>query len=165
MGVFIHLRASLGAAAAGHTCGKHVVFLLSQVVCLMVLSTLFGQPFFGQSMITAMLHVLSRATPRQKVKWIVFTVPYWFLPYGLMIGDVLQAQSGMAAIPHLIGIASGHFYQFHKFVWPKKGGEDWLAAPGFLVRRLDPDAKDSSRESVNKALKSRKKRKGRKLGS
>jgi membrane associated rhomboid family serine protease len=48
------------------------------------------------SMITAMLHVLSRFMPHQKVKWVIFTVPYSALPYGLMTTDVLQAQSAMA---------------------------------------------------------------------
>lgn len=143
---------------------QHFVFLMSQVFGLTFLSSLTGQPFFGQSMITAMLHVLSRAMPHQKVKWLIFTVPYWSLPYGLMASDVLQAQSAMAALPHILGIVSGHFYHFHKFIWPKKGGEDWLVAPDFLVRRLDPDSKDAARESVSKALKGRKKNKGRKLG-
>jgi derlin-1 len=145
---------------------QHLVFLFSQVVVLSILSLLVGQPFFAASVITAMLHVLSRSMPHQKVKWLVFTVPYWALPYGLMASDVLQAQSAMAAMPHILGIISGHFYHYHKFIWPKMGGVDWLAAPGFLSRRFDPDAKkDAAKESVSKALKARKRNKGRKLGS
>ena len=133
---------------------------------LSVMSALVGQPFFAPSMITAMLHVLSRAMPHQKVKWLVFTVPYWSLPYGLMASDVLQSQSAMAALPHVLGILSGHFYQFHKFIWPRMGGEDWLVPPAFLQRRLDPNARidKSDSDAASKALKSRKK-KGRKLGS
>jgi Derlin-1 len=115
---------------------QHFMFLLSQLVVLSIFSVLTGQPFFASSMITAMLHVLSRSMPHQKVKWLVFTVPYWSLPYGLMATDVLQAQSAMAALPHVLGILSGHFYHFHKFVWPKMKGEDWLAAPEFVVNRL-----------------------------
>jgi derlin-1 len=145
---------------------QHLVFLLTQVMVLSMLSLLVGQPFFAPSVITAMLHVLSRSMPHQKVKWLIFTVPYWSLPYGLMASDVLQAQSAMAALPHVLGIVSGHFYHFHKFIWPKMGGTDWLAAPDFLVRRFDPDAKkDAAKESVSKALKARKRNKGRKLGS
>ena len=144
---------------------QHAVFLLTQIAFLSIVSLLVGQPFFASSMITAMLHVLSRAMPHQKVKWLIFTVPYWSLPYGLMATDVLQAQSPMAALPHIVGILSGHFYHFHKFVWPKEQGEDWLVAPDFLSRRLDPDAKDAGKESVSKALKARKRNKGRRLGS
>lgn len=154
---------------------QHFIFLLSQIVLLSIASALVGQPFFANSMITAMLHVLSRAMPHQKVKWLIFNVPYWSLPYGLMATDVLQAQSGMAALPHILGILSGHFYHFHKFVWPKmadSGGEDWLVAPDFVARRLDPDAaarenseSSSSSSSSQKTLKSRKRSKGRKLGS
>jgi derlin-1 len=145
---------------------QHVIFLLTQIAVLTVCSMIFGLPFFTSSVITAMLHVLSRSMPDQKVKWLIFTVPYWTLPYGLMLSDVLQAQSPAAALPHILGILSGHVYFFHKFVWPKQdGGEDWLIAPDFLSRRLDPDARlDDSREMLNKTIR-RKKGKGRKLGS
>jgi derlin-1 len=141
---------------------QHLVFLLSQLFILSIFSILTGQPFFASSMITAMLHVLSRSMPYQKVKWLVFTVPYWLLPYGLMATDVLQSQSAMAALPHILGILSGHFYHFFKFIWPKLGGEDWMAAPDILVNRLDPDAR-RLKESLTKAT--RKRSKGRKLGS
>mmetsp|Transcript_5954 Transcript_5954/g.9930 ORF Transcript_5954/g.9930 Transcript_5954/m.9930 type:complete len:329 (-) Transcript_5954:16-1002(-) len=143
---------------------QHLVFLISQVIMLSVLSVLFGQPFFTPSVITAMLHVLSRSMPNQKVKWLVFTVPYWALPYGLMATDVLQAGSPAAALPHVLGILSGHFYHFHKFIWPRMGGEDWLSAPDFLVTRFDPNAKKDTKAAVASALKNRKRGKGRKLG-
>jgi membrane associated rhomboid family serine protease len=145
---------------------QHLIFLLTQIVILTMFSALIGQPFFASSVITSMLHVLSRAMPHQKVKWLIFNVPYWSLPYGLMATDVLQAQSALAAVPHILGILSGHFYQFHKFVWPKIGGEDWLVAPDFVVRRLDPNARqDAAKGSIGKALKGRKRKKGRKLGT
>lgn len=145
---------------------QHLVFLITQVTMLSVLSVLFGLPFFTPCVITAMLHVLSRAMPSQNVKWLVFTVPYWSLPYWLMLTDVLQAGSPMAALPHVLGILSGHFYHFHKFIWPKLGGEDWLSAPNFLVNRLDPNArKETSKTGNNASSKTRKRGKGRKLGS
>lgn len=144
---------------------QHLVFLFTQIVLLSIWSALLGQPFFAPSIITAMLHVLSRSMPHEKVKWLVFTVPYWALPYGLMATDVLQAGSAMAAIPHILGIVSGHFYHFHKFIWPKMGGQDWLVAPDFLIERLDPSLKqDSKAAAVNSALKKRKRGKGHLLG-
>ena len=88
-----------------------------------------------------------------------------------MATDVLQAQSAMAAIPHILGILSGHVYQFHKFIWPKLNpgkNEDWLVAPAFIAKKLDPNYKspaDKAKESVSKALKGRKRQKGRRLGS
>lgn len=143
---------------------QHFIFLMVQIGLLTMTSILFGQPFFGPSVVTAMLHVLSRSMPHQKVKWLIFTVPYWSLPYGLMVSDVLQGGAG-AALPHVLGILSGHFYYFHKFVWPRMGGEDWLVAPAFLVRRLEGGHGDDDlgRKSVENALKHRKKGKGRKL--
>lgn len=146
---------------------EYLVFLFTQISLLTVFACVLGIPFFTQSVITGMLHVLSRAMPHQKVKWLVITVPYWTLPYGLMVTDVLQAQSAAAAIPHILGILVGHFYHFNRFIWPKTGGEDWLRAPDVLVAKLDPDAatKSAAKESIEKALQKRKRGKGRKLGS
>lgn len=145
---------------------QYLIFLLSQLCILTFFSILFRQPVFGNSVVTAMLHVLSRAMPHQQVRWLVMNIPYWSLPYAAMLADCLQAGSAAPALPHILGILSGHFYQFHKFVWPKVGGEDWLVAPDFLIERLDPNAAKTSaaKESLSKALKSRKRGKGKKLG-
>jgi hypothetical protein len=113
--------------------------------------------------------------PTQQVKWLIFTVPYWTLPYGLMASDVLQSGQVSSAIPHILGIVSGHVYHFHKVIWPKMDmGEDWLIAPDFLRRRLDVDYYNGSsgkgKESISNALKARKKKKkkngrwGKKVG-
>eukprot|EP00531_Pseudo-nitzschia_arenysensis_P019169 CAMPEP_0116151436 /NCGR_PEP_ID=MMETSP0329-20121206/20093_1 /TAXON_ID=697910 /ORGANISM="Pseudo-nitzschia arenysensis, Strain B593" /LENGTH=326 /DNA_ID=CAMNT_0003648043 /DNA_START=213 /DNA_END=1193 /DNA_ORIENTATION=+ len=146
---------------------EYLVFLATQIALLTMFSAILGIPFFTQSVITGMLHVLSRAMPHQKVKWLVITVPYWTLPYGLMASDVLQSKSAAAAMPHILGILVGHFYQFNRFIWPKTGGEDWLRAPDFLVNKLDPNSLDNSaaKESIKKALKKQKKSGGRKLGT
>ena len=143
---------------------QFLVFIMGQIGLLSVMSFLLGQPFFANSVLTAMLHILSRSFPSQKAKWLIFDVPYWTLPYGLMATDCLQAQNPMAAVPHVMGILSGHFYFFNKFLWPKMGGEDWLEAPAFLSRRLDPNAKDDARRSIDEAIRKRKKGQGRKLG-
>ena len=146
---------------------EYLLFLATQISLLTMFSSLLGIPFFTQSVITGMLHVLSRAMPHQKVKWLVITVPYWSLPYGLMVSDCLQAKSAAAAVPHILGILVGHFYQFNRFIWPKTGGEDWLRAPDFLVNKLDPDAaeKMTTKESIKRAPKKRNRSKGKKLGS
>lgn len=145
---------------------QHMLFLLVQISFLSVFSAFFGQPFFAQSVITSMLHVLSRSMPNQQVKWLIFTVPYWTLPYGLMASDVLQAGNAAAALPHVLGILSGHLYFFHKKVWPKmEGGEDWLIPPAFLTRIVEGGDKNKAKDSISTALKMRKKGKGKKLGS
>ena len=145
---------------------QHFIFLLLQITFLTSCASLLGIPFFTSSVITSMLHVLSRAMPNQQVKWLIFTVPYWTLPYGLMASDVLQSGQASSAIPHILGIVSGHVYHFHKVIWPKMDkGEDWLIAPDFLRSRLDADYYSSNngkgKESISNALKARKKRNGR----
>jgi len=149
---------------------QHFIFLLLQITFLTSCASLLGIPFFTSSVITSMLHVLSRAMPNQQVKWLIFTVPYWTLPYGLMASDVLQSGQASSAIPHVLGIVSGHVYHFHKVIWPKMDkGEDWLIAPDFLRSRLDADyyyngsssSNGKGKESISNALKARKKRNGR----
>merc|ERR1712176_695160 len=143
---------------------QFIVFLICQLVLLTGMSLLFSLPFYQDAMITAMLYVLSRAMPNKKVGWVVVTVPYWLLPYANMATDVLQTKSLSAMIPHIIGILSGHFYHFHKYIWPKTSGEDWLVAPDFLSRRLEPKSYgDGTKEVLTTALKGRKRKKGRKL--
>lgn len=145
---------------------QHLLFILVQIAFLSIFSAFFGQPFFAQSVITSMLHVLSRSMPNQQVKWLIFTVPYWSLPYGLMASDVLQAGNAAAALPHVLGILSGHLYYFHKKVWPKmEGGEDWLIPPAFLTRIVEGGDRSKAKDSISTALKMRKKGKGKKLGS
>lgn len=151
----------------GFGTAQFLVFILIQITFLAIFSAFFGQPFFAQSVITSMLHVLSRSMPKQMTKWLIFTVPYWTLPYGLMASDVLQAKGDMTvALPHVLGILTGHFFFFHRFVWPKAGGEDWLIPPDFLKRKLDGNgvARNKSKESVSNALKARKRGRGKKLG-
>lgn len=138
-----------------------LLFVTVQMGLLAVLAKLFMTPFFANSVITAMLHVLSRQEPFQKVKWLVFTVPYWTLPFGLMASDVLQQQSGAAALPHVMGIITGHFYHFHTKIWPRLGGSEWLVPPDWVRGTLDEDGVLKGTERKIK----RKRGKGVKLGS
>jgi len=146
---------------AAYGTAQHVLFLSVQLLLLSMMGSVFGQPFSGQALITAMLHVLSRSMPFQKVKWLVFTIPYWALPLGFMVSDVLQAQSAAAAVPHVLGMLAGHFYHFHKFIWPNLDrGEDWLNAPDFVVSTLENTSNKKKKKTMT-----RKKGKGRKLGN
>jgi Der1-like family len=144
---------------------NYLVFIVSQVVMLTFLSLLIGNPFFASSMITAMLWVYGRTDPDGETSWIVTRVPNWALPYCLMLSDCAQAQSLSAVVPHILGILSGHFFYFHRDIWPKIGGETWLEAPEAVVNMIDPASKSTAgKDAIAKALKARKKGKGKKLG-
>ncbi|GMH81766.1 hypothetical protein TrVE_jg5236 [Triparma verrucosa] len=136
-----------------------LAFLLSQVFLLSTLAGIFMTPFFANSVVTAMLHVLSRQLPHQNVKWLIFTVPYWTLPYGLLLSDVLQTQSPASATPHVMGILTGHVFYFFNTVWPKFGGKNWLEAPDFVKRKFDEDGIDRKEKRVK-----RKRGRGKVLG-
>lgn len=145
---------------------NYLVFLLSQIALLSVFSLFMGTPFFANSVVTGMLHVLSRTDPTRNVSLLVLKVPYWMLPYGLAFVDMLKAQSLSACVPHVLGILAGHFYFFHRKIWPKTGGEDWLDAPESFVKLMDPDASNNpGKSAIAKALKARKRGKGKKLGT
>jgi len=139
-----------------------LLFLSSQIILLSILASLFMTPFFGNSVITAMLHVVARQQPNEKVGWLVFKIPFWMLPFGTMVAEVLQQQSGAAALPHIMGIITGHFFHFHTKIWPAVGGKEWLIMPDFIKARLDEDGvlNDGERKKIK-----RKRGKGVKLGS
>lgn len=143
-----------------HGSAQHLILLLTQLVVLSSCCMLLGLPFFATPLITAVLHVLCRTDPHSKVRWFVIEVPFWLLPYGMAITDVCQQQTLTAAVPHILGMLTGHFYEFHKNIWPKVRGEDWLVAPGFVSAVLDPDSVENKADAPK-----RKRTKGRKLGS
>lgn len=141
---------------------QFLVFMATVVTLSGILSAFVGQPFITQAVISSMLHVLARTTPKEQVKWVVVNVALVWLPYLDAVADYFNAQGGFSAfIPHIIGILAGHFYFFHKVLWPKtENGQDWLIAPDFMVSIVD------GKDAVNKALKKTKRKGGgRKLGS
>ena len=151
------------ALEEAHGTAQHLVFMAVQLVLLTFLSPVLGQPYICTPLVASILHVVSRRDPESSVNWQLFRVPFWAFPILLAIGDILQSQSISAAIPYAMGILTGHFYLFHKDIWTKQGGEDWLQSPDFLVRTFDPDAKDA-KGALKSALR-RKRGKGRKLSS
>ena len=56
-------------------------------------------------------------------------IEYWLLPYVNAIVDALQAQSAAGAVPHVLGIFTGHVYHFFTCVWPAMGGKRYLTPP------------------------------------
>jgi Derlin-1 len=140
---------------------QFLVFMITQLVIISILATVLGQPFIGQAVITGMLHVLARSKPNEQVTWYIMRVPYFSLPYLNALADFFNAQGSFGAmIPHVIGILAGHFYFFHKTLWPAmENGEDWLVAPEFLEIIVD------GKEKVGGGNVKGKRKGGRKLGS
>ena len=152
------LETSCGTAQFG-------AFLAFQVALLAGLAgVVFRTPFFAQSVVTAMLHAVSREDPHKPVKWLLFSIPSWTLPFAFMAGDVLNAKSCGAAVPHIMGILTGHAYVFQKKVNVQMGGEDWLTAPEYLKRKFDVDGaerKNGSGEGESTMESIKRKRRGR----
>lgn len=137
---------------------QHAMFLLTQVVLLMGLATLTGYPSFARSLITASIYCCSRREPMRPME-VQFgvRVEYWLLPYVNMVIDCLQAQSASGAVPHVLGILTGHVYHFFSVVWPKMGGKRYLAAPGLLEAAVNgksapsPKKKQAAKPAAKKA--------------
>lgn len=141
---------------------QFLVFMATIIGMSSLLSAVLGQPFTATAVSAGMLHVLARTTPDERVQWYVMKVPYVFLPYLNALADFFNAQGSVGAlVPHIIGILAGHFYFFHKTLWPAmENGQDWLNAPDFLVEYID------GKDAVNKTLKKAKRKGvGRTLGS
>jgi len=118
---------------------QHCMFLLVQMVLLMGLAAVTGYPSFARSLITASIYCCSRRQPMRPME-VQFGVriEYWLLPYVNMVIDCLQAQSAAGAIPHVLGILTGHVYHFFSVIWPKMGGKRYLSAPGIIADAYKP---------------------------
>lgn len=141
-----------------------IYFWVSQVVWVSLWNLILGIPFSAPSIATALLYVASRQEPGKEMRWLMFRVPLLYMPVCWMAADVLQAQSIMAAIPHLVGVLTGHAYHFVRFIWPRLKGEqelDWLEAPVWLKQYVDEGYEGEQTKRPRKLNK----RKGRKLGS
>ena len=141
------------------------VFMMTQLVVLSVLGLTLGLPQIAQSMISATIYCCSRQNPFAEIQWqFGLQLKYWMLPFGLMAVEVLQGQAQMsAAIPHMLGILSGHFYHFFTEVWPRVSGSRsgaWFEAPSVLRSRLDDGIRRHTASQAKPAKSVR-----RKLGS
>ncbi len=147
-----------------------LMLTLTNVMVLLLLGGLMGFPFVSTPLISSFIYVSSRVDPMVIIPFkFDIRLRSWMLPYALMVIDCLEAQSTSAALPHIIGILSGHFYHFVSHIYPKMGGKAWLQPPGWLSRRLDGEQmnpmKESSMQSEKKPFKPKRVGKGRKLNS
>lgn len=157
--------------------GAHAWFLLVQTMIIGVLSLLLGFPFGAQAMIAAIIYVSSHQNPMERMPFqFGFMITSWQLPYCMAVMDCLSQQSGAALWPHVLGILSGHTYQFFTRIWPELGGKAWLDTPKFMfklfggkprsnVSGLDFRATGEERSGAGSKKKARRKGKGRKLGA
>jgi Derlin-2/3 len=110
-------------------------FMAVQVVLLTVLATMLGLPFTGQALTSSVIYAASRRDPMAGIAYkFVPSIPYWTLPFALVVVEVLEANANpMAAIPSLLGIFTGHFHHFVRYVWPNlSGGKPWFTSPSVL---------------------------------
>lgn len=128
---------------------QHGMFLMVQTLLLMVLSALTGFPSLARSLITASIYCCSRRQPMRPME-VQFGVriEYWLLPYVNMVIDCLQAQSAAGAVPHVLGIATGHVYHFFSVVWPAMGGRRYVAAPGMLKAVYEAKTTDGKKKKT-----------------
>ena len=64
---------------------------------------------------------------------------------------MVQSQSIAGAVPHALGIFTGHVYHFFYFIWPQLGGKRYMAPPGVLEQKLSQDKKSSSNKKSGEA--------------
>uniref|UniRef100_A0A7S1XM51 Derlin n=1 Tax=Phaeomonas parva TaxID=124430 RepID=A0A7S1XM51_9STRA len=148
----------------------YVVFLISQITLLTLLGPMLGMPYTSSSLVSAALWVSCRRKPMQKMGlgFMGMSVEAWLVPFARMVMDSLQAQSGAAALPHMLGFLTGHCYHFVTKIWPLVGGTNWLDAPPRMKKMLN--GKVAKKKKKGSAIKKKKKKakvpvgKGYKLG-
>lgn len=130
---------------------QQAMFLLSQVFLLVIFCSLIGVPSFARSLITASIYCCSRREPLRAME-IQFgiRIEYWLLPFVNMVVDILQSQSPAGAVPHILGILTGHIYHFFSIIWPKMGGKRYFVAPEAFASALTA-SKDEDDAVIKKA--------------
>eukprot|EP00633_Aureoumbra_lagunensis_P003408 CAMPEP_0197295484 /NCGR_PEP_ID=MMETSP0890-20130614/35650_1 /TAXON_ID=44058 ORGANISM="Aureoumbra lagunensis, Strain CCMP1510" /NCGR_SAMPLE_ID=MMETSP0890 /ASSEMBLY_ACC=CAM_ASM_000533 /LENGTH=251 /DNA_ID=CAMNT_0042771501 /DNA_START=236 /DNA_END=991 /DNA_ORIENTATION=- len=95
-------------------------FLILQFFLLIGLGSMIGLPFFANSLVTAIIYAASRLHPMANIQFqFGIKLKYYMLPFGLMVIEMLQAQSVAAIIPHICGVLTAHFHHFFAVVWPQ----------------------------------------------
>lgn len=133
------LEAQVGTSA-------YVKFVVLQIVLLLVVSSAVGLPFTAHGLVTAIIYAWSRLEPFGDVMFqFGIKLKYYALPYGLIVVEMLQKQSMLAALPHVLGILCAHFHHFFAVVWPNlqaaAGGESSLLTPRAKASPLAPRAR------------------------
>ena len=136
-----------------------LVFLLSQVAVLTILAPLLGMPYTSSALVSAMLWVSCRKNPMQKMQvgFMGVAVEAWLVPFARAALECLQAQSGMAAIPHVLGFLSGHVYFFGSQIAPLMGLRNYFEAPAALKKAMGDTKKKKKKKGG--AIKKKKKKK------
>ncbi|CDJ52865.1 hypothetical protein, conserved [Eimeria brunetti] len=130
-------RAFAAAAAAASGSAHLLQFLLLQCLLLAAAGGALGIPFYGTPLTAAAVYLLSKHKPYSYVQFAFgLNIPYWSFPFALAAADVLQQQQLRAAVPVLLGIATGHVYYLLKKVVPEKTGIQVLPFPSLTYRLL-----------------------------
>lgn len=106
----------------------YVKFLMLQTFLLWMMASIIGLPFIAQGLVTAIIYACSRLEPFGEIQFqFGIKLKYYMLPYGLLVIDMLQKQSVLGALPHMLGILSAHFHHFFAVVWPNlNAGKDTM---------------------------------------
>lgn len=104
-------------SAVGTT--PYVKFLMLQTFLLWTMASVIGLPFIAHGLVTAIIYACSRLEPFGEIQFqFGIKLKYYMLPYGLLVIDMLQRQSVLGALPHMLGILCAHFHHFFAVVWP-----------------------------------------------
>jgi hypothetical protein len=108
-----------------------LVMLIVSGAALLVMGAFMGMPFLGMGLVFSIVYVWAKENADQEVNFVFNLAKFkaFYLPWAYVGLAMLMGQS---PVPHLMGIAAGHFYVFVDKIVPAQYNRTLLWTPNFL---------------------------------
>ena len=108
-----------------------LVMLIVSGAALLVMGAFMGMPFLGMGLDFSIVYVWAKENADQEVNFVFNLAKFkaFYLPWAYVGLAMLMGQS---PVPHLMGIAAGHFYVFLDKIVPAQYNRTLLWTPAFL---------------------------------
>lgn len=114
-----------GELEAAVSTPKYVKFVILQMMLLTLCGSIIGLPNVASGLVSAIIYAWARLEPYGDIQFqFGIKLKNYMLPYGLIVVECLQAQSVLAAIPHVLGVLCAHFHHFVSVVLPRIAKDD-----------------------------------------
>jgi hypothetical protein len=114
-----------------NTPADFLVMLIVSGAALLVMGAFMGMPFLGMGLVFSIVYVWAKENADQEVNFVMNLAKFkaFYLPWAYVGLAMLMGQS---PVPHLMGIAAGHFYVFLDKIVPVQYNRTVLWTPNFL---------------------------------
>lgn len=123
-----------------HNPGEFAFMILFSMLHFDLISLAFpslGMQFCGSSLVFTILYLWARNFGTQEVSiWGLFPIKAFYLPWALLVMDIMFGAPVAALVPDVIGIGVGHLYYFLTTLYPMSTGRQLITTPQWLTNYM-----------------------------